>query len=140
MPARVGLETRTAVKLRIAMSSSSATRAAGDMGLRPPSPAPTSPPPPPGFFCVIQVPSKRQGVHCPPWTSSNTRFTRSGERWLCTAAGWPARFPAASEHRKRREELRFPQRSRAGRLPADPPARSRAHLVGAGGSPARGEA
>lgn len=53
MPARVGLETRTAVKLRIAMSSSSATRAAGDMGLRPPSPAPTSPPPPPPVSSVL---------------------------------------------------------------------------------------
>lgn len=116
------------------MPSSRATRAAEDTGLRPPSPAPTSP----RLLCYPSTFKTAGGwLPAPDEQEHPARFTGSGERWLRTAAGWPARFPAASEHRKRQEELRFPQRSRAGCLPTDPPAE--AGRTGCGGSPARGE-
>lgn len=57
-----------------------------DMVLRPPS----CPQPPLYLLCYAKpVPNtfKKTGVHCLPWMSRNTHFTKSQKHWLCVAVG-----------------------------------------------------
>lgn len=116
MPARVGLETRTAVKLRIAMSSSSATRAAGDMGLRPPSPAPTSPPPPRLLLCYPST-FKTTGGSLPALDEQQHPFHK--ERGALAVHGSGVARPVSSS-------LRAPQTAGGAAIPAAEPRRASA--------------